>query len=160
MSGEAHGVVLGQGEGETLGNPLGGTVTFKARTRETGGSLMVAETSVPVGQGPPLHVHAHEDEFIYVLEGDVLFRMEEDTRAASTGAFVYIPRGLRHTWRNIGDRPARLLIGFTPSGMERFFERMAEQEPQAGDPRAIAAAFAAAGRGVGLDVVGPPLAAE
>jgi len=39
--------------------------------------------------------------------------------------------------------------------MERFFERMAADGSRAGD----VATFAATGREVGLEVVGPPLAA-
>jgi quercetin dioxygenase-like cupin family protein len=156
MSTEGRPVVLGPGEGETLANPLAGSVTFKARAPETGGSMAVLETTVPAGQGPPLHLHANEDEFIYVLEGDLQFRLGADLHAAPSGAFVFIPRGLHHTWRNVGDGPARLLIGFTPSGMERFFELMAARGSRAGD----GSAFAATGREVGLEVVGPPLAEE
>ena len=156
MSDQAHAVVLGPGEGETLVNALGGSVTFKARTAETGGSMAVMETTVPAGEGPPLHLHANEDEIVYVLEGDLQFRLGADLHPAPSGAFVFIPRGLHHTWRNIGDVPARLLIVFTPSGMERFFELFAARGSRAGDP----SAFAATGREVGMEVVGPPLAEE
>jgi quercetin dioxygenase-like cupin family protein len=156
MSGEAHAVVLRPGEGETLVNALGGSVTFKARAPETGGSMAVMETTVPAGEGPPLHLHANEDELIYVLEGDLQFRLGADLHDAPSGAFVFIPRGLHHTWRNVGDAPARLLIAFTPAGMERFFELFAGRGAPAGDR----SAFATTGREVGMQVVGPPLAEE
>ena len=50
----------------------------------------------------------------------------------------------------------RFLAIFTPSGLERFFERMAAAGSRPGGQ----AMFAATGRDVGLDVVGPPLAVE
>jgi len=153
---EPRTVVLGPGEGETLVNAVGGSVTFKARTSDTGGSMAVLETTVPPGEGPPLHLHANEDEVIYVLEGDLQFRAGADLHPAPSGAFVFIPRGLHHTWRNVGDGPARLLIVFTPSGMERFFELFAARAARPGDR----SAFAATGREVGMEVVGPPLADE
>jgi quercetin dioxygenase-like cupin family protein len=156
MSTEARAIALGPGEGETLANPLAGSVTIKARGSETGGSMAVMETTVPAGEGPPRHLHANEDELIYVLEGDVQFRLGSDLHPAPRGSFVFIPRGLHHTWRNVGDGPARLLIAFTPSGMERFFELMAARGSRAVDR----SAFAATGREVGLEVVGPPLAEE
>ena len=113
------------------------------------------ETTIPAGEGPPRHLHANEDEVIYVLEGDLQFRLGEDLHPAPSGAFVFIPRGLHHTWRNVGDGPARLLIVFTPSGMERFFELIAARS-RPGDR----SAFAMTGREVGMEVVGPPLAEE
>ena len=79
---EPRTVVLGPGEGETLVNAVGGSVTFKARTSDTGGSMAVLETTVPPGEGPPLHLHANEDEVIYVLEGDLQFRAGADLHPA------------------------------------------------------------------------------
>jgi hypothetical protein len=56
-----------------------------------------------------------------------------------------------HCFQNVGDLPARVLVLFTPSGMERFFDGLASLP--APDPDA----FATIGGGVGMDVVGPPL---
>jgi oxalate decarboxylase/phosphoglucose isomerase-like protein (cupin superfamily) len=64
---------------------------------------------------------------------------------------VFVPRGTPHCFRNVGDSPARILVMFNPSGMERFFDRFAELTEA--DP----GAFATIGAEVGLDVVGPPL---
>jgi hypothetical protein len=59
-----------------------------------------------------------------------------------------------HTFHNAGTERARLLIGFTPAGMEPFFEAFAALDEGA-DRREQ---FARLGREVGMDVVGPPLA--
>ena len=153
MTREGSAVALGPGEGARIPNPVGDAIVFKARASETGGTMTVFETVVVPGEGPPLHLHTNEDEAVYVLEGDVHFRLGPDLHRSSAGAFLFIPRGTPHTFQNVGSDPARLLVIFTPSGMERFFERIAADGSRAGDQ----ALFAAAGREVGLDVVGPPL---
>jgi quercetin dioxygenase-like cupin family protein len=140
------------GEGGTVENPLGADVVFKARGEQTEGTLTAFETVVPPGDGPPLHTHANEGESLYVLDGEMRFKLGDEMQAAPAGSFVFIPRRMPHTWQNVGDGPARILIHFTPSGMERFFDRFAALEtPGPG-------AFETVGAEVGVDVVGPPLA--
>jgi quercetin dioxygenase-like cupin family protein len=140
------------GEGGTVDNPLGADVVFKARGEQTDGTLTAFETVVGPGDGPPLHTHANEGESVYVLEGEMRFKLRDEIQAAPAGSFVFIPRGAPHTWQNVGDGPARILIHFTPSGMERFFDGFAALE--APGP----AAFETVGAEVGVGVVGPPLA--
>jgi quercetin dioxygenase-like cupin family protein len=82
-----------------------------------------------------------------VLEGDFRFQLGDEVHEAPAGTVMYVPRGTSHCFQNAADQPGRLLIFFTPSGMERFFGLAA------GDP----AAFEAAAAEVGMNVVGPPL---
>jgi quercetin dioxygenase-like cupin family protein len=140
------------GEGETVDNPLGADVVFKVRGERTGGTLIAFETVVAPGEGPPLHTHANEDESLYVVDGEVRFKLGDEIQAAPAGSFIFIPRGAPHTWQNVGDGPARMLIHFTPSGMERFFDGFAALE------RPGPEAFETLGAEAGMDVVGPPLA--
>jgi quercetin dioxygenase-like cupin family protein len=134
-----------------------GHLAFKARAEQTDGALTTMESSIPPGQGPPLHVHLDEDELIYVLEGRLLFRLEDDLREAPAGSFVFIPRGLPHTWQNVGETVARFFFGFTPAapGMERFFARSAEL------PTTVRAeAFGRFSADARMEVLGPPLAEQ
>ncbi len=142
------------GEGATVRNPLGGPLTFKARGVETNGALVAFESTVAPGEGPPLHVHANEDEVFYALEGSFRIKLEGEIQAASTGSFVFIPRGLAHTWQNIGDRPGRLFVVLTPAGLETFFERFAELPEGASAQEG----FRTLGGEAGMHVVGPRLA--
>ena len=144
-------IYLPPGEGATVKNPIAG-LTLKASGAETNGTVF--ESAVAPGEGPPLHVHANEDEAWYALEGTFRVKLEHELREAPAGTFVFIPRGVRHTWQNIGDGPARLLILTAPAGLERFFERFSELLDDASVPDA----FRTAGREFGIDVVGPPLA--
>ena len=98
-------VHLAPGEGETVRSPTGPALTFKLRGPQTGGSLAAWENVVAPGEGPPLHTHKNEDEIWYALEGSFRFTLGGYTAAAEPGAFVYIPRGVVHTWQNIGPSP-------------------------------------------------------
>ena len=139
-------------EGATADQPLGGRVTFKVRGDRSDGGMTAFETVVAPGEGPPLHEHAREDETLYVVEGQVRFKLADRLETGHAGSFVFVPRATPHTFQNIGDEPARLLIHFSPSGMERFFERFAASDLPASE------AFEKLGAEVGMALVGPPLA--
>jgi quercetin dioxygenase-like cupin family protein len=133
-----------------------GLLNFKARAEQTGRTLTAFESAIPPGEGPPFHLHKREDEVIYVLEGRLRVRLEAAVHDAPAGSFVFLPRGVPHTWQNVGVTHARLLVMFTPAapGMERFFERASEL-PEA--TRSTDAFGTLAGE-AGMDVLGPPLA--
>ena len=63
-----------------------------------------------------------------------------------------MPRGSPHCFKNVGAEPARILVMFTPAGMETFFERFAAAEGPP-DP----SLFKRLGAEAGMDVVGPPM---
>ncbi|MEA2332137.1 MAG: hypothetical protein QOH58_2275 [Thermoleophilaceae bacterium] len=152
MSDEARVVALGPGEGTTIEGPVGGPLTFKVRGDQSNGAFTALENVIPPGQGPPLHVHANEDESWFVIEGDLRFKIDGEISTAPEGSFVFVPRGVSHCFQNVGDRPARILVMFTPSGMESFFDRFSSLPGP--DPDA----FKSIGADVGMDVIGPPLA--
>ena len=147
-------VTVGPGEGPTVQGPAGGPLTFKVRGEQTGGVLTAFENVVAPGDGPPLHTHANEDESWYVLEGRLRFKLGGELRDAPEGSFVFVPRRVPHCFQNVGAAPARILVEFTPSGMEAFFDRFSELPAGPVDP----GVFARLGADVGMEVVGPPLA--
>src|SRR4051812_21188695 len=113
-------VVPPPGAGGRIGGG-GGPRTGKAGGDPPGAPLVVRETAPPPGGGPPPHVHAHEDEFVYVLAGHIDVRLGDQLHAFGPGGFAYVPRGTVHTFRNAGDTAGRILVGFTPGGIENFF---------------------------------------
>ena len=145
---------VGPREGLEIEGPAGGPLTFKARGEQTGGALLVFENVIAPGDGPPLHTHRDEDESWYVIEGGLRFRLGSEMHEAPQGSFVWVPRGLAHAFQNVSDTPARILVSFTPAGMERFFDAFAQLGPGPVDP----SSFALLGREVGMEIVGPPLA--
>jgi quercetin dioxygenase-like cupin family protein len=144
-------LALGPGDGDTVQGPAGGPLTFKVRGAQSGGSLLAFENVIAPGDGPPRHRHANEDEAWYVIEGDLRFELGDEIAVAAPGSFVFVPRGTPHCFQNAGDRPARILVLFTPGGMEPFFDRFAAL------PEADAEAFARIDADVGMEMLGPPL---
>lgn len=67
---------------------------------------MMTEQLAPRGAGSPLHVHHDEDEWFYVLEGELTIRVAGRTVVARTGAFVFGPRDVPHTFIVSSERAA------------------------------------------------------
>src|SRR5690349_17423217 len=113
------------GGGLSVENPVGGITTFTAMTETTGGALTALEGVAAPGEGPPLHLHRTQDELIYTLEGRFHIKVGDELHDAAPGTFVFIPRGVAHTWRNIGDAPARFFAALMPAAteFEQFFVR-------------------------------------
>ncbi len=148
-----------RGEGRTLW-VLGDLYEFKAVSEDTNGAFATWETTVtPELPGPPPHIHHREDESFYVLEGEVELSADGRVIGATTGAFVNIPRGTLHTFRNSGTKPARLLISVVPGGFEKFFDEVGEPAtdpnyPPAGPPD-VEKVLAVAPK-YGLEIPPPP----
>jgi quercetin dioxygenase-like cupin family protein len=150
-------VALAPGEGMSVVNPVGGITAFKATSDQSGGALTVVEGVSAPGEGPPLHVHDEQDEFIYVLDGMFRVRLGDDLTDGLPGSFFFIPRGTPHTWQNIGDGSSRFVATLTPASVEfeGFFLRYAGL-PLA--ERGVEAFIRLAAETSAMEVVGPPLA--
>ncbi|MGI5273566.1 cupin domain-containing protein [Nonomuraea sp. CA-218870] len=80
------------------------------------------------GHGNVPHIHSKEDEAFYVASGAFEFINGDEKITTGPGDFVYIPKGTRHAFRNIGPEPARLLVFYTPAGPESFFLKHGETD--------------------------------
>src|SRR3712207_4789742 len=115
------------GDGRLL-RVLGEVVTYKITGEQTGGAYSLFEVVSEPGGGPPPHVQHREDEAFYVLEGEYEF-LDNDghTMRVGTGSLIYVSKGNLHTYKNVGDKPGRMLINQTPGGLhEQFFEELGE----------------------------------
>ena len=99
---------------------VGDTYTILVTGEDTEGRFCLIDMFVPPGGGPPPHRHDF-DEMFTIVEGeiDVTFRGEEET--ASAGTSVNIPANAPHSFKNNGDKPARLLCYCSPAGEDAFF---------------------------------------
>jgi quercetin dioxygenase-like cupin family protein len=152
------------GAGQTL-DVLGDLVTFKAVGADTGGAYTLWEGTAPPGGGPPPHVHHREDEAFYVLTGEFeFFRQGQPPLRAGAGDYVHTPKGVAHTFRNVGGAPGRLLTLATPAGIEAFFTAVgrpiagsAAPAPPAGPPAPEQIAHVVrTAQQYGIEILAPP----
>ena len=138
---------------------VGDLIEVRLTSEDTGGAYSIVEETTPPGGGPPPHSHRDEDEALYVLEGELEFLLGEETVPAGAGTCVHAPRGVLHTWRNVGASPSRVLAVVTPGGLERFFLEAGEPAADASSPPPgppdIEKVMAAAAR-YGVDIPPPP----
>ncbi len=125
MAGEMVRHVLGPDEGERV-HLLALGVRFMIDGTQTGGAFSLVEHPLPPrALGSPIHTHANEDEYSYILEGRVGLQLGEELIDAGPGDLVFKPRGVPHAFWNAGDEPARLLEIISPAGFENYFRELA-----------------------------------
>jgi quercetin dioxygenase-like cupin family protein len=105
-------------------NVVGEVVRIHLSGADTGGAFALVENVSRPGGGPPPHIHSNEDEGFYVVEGDVEFLLGDRWVRAAAGTSLLGPRGVPHTFRNVGATPSRVLATIAPAGFERFFEEI------------------------------------
>ena len=127
---ELHPVGAGQ---DRFGHPLSlglSSLTFKVAGSETnGGVLIIEHRGLQPNSGPALHLHYSQEEWFYVMEGEVAFQVGDQRIHLHAGESILAPRLVPHTFSASG-QPAHMLISFCPAGkMEQYF-RDAEQNPK------------------------------
>jgi mannose-6-phosphate isomerase-like protein (cupin superfamily) len=82
--------------------------------------------SEPGVTGPPQHIHHGHDETFYVVDGTYEFTFGTEQVSAEPGAFLYVPRGRPHTFRNAGHGLGRIVGTFAPARFAEYFRELAE----------------------------------
>jgi quercetin dioxygenase-like cupin family protein len=91
---------------------------IKASGDDTLGKLGVMESTYPPGLSVHPHVHAGEDELLYLLEGEIT-GFCDDRWTATAGSFVFVPRDRQHGFTVTCAEPARALVITGPSQLDR-----------------------------------------
>jgi quercetin dioxygenase-like cupin family protein len=100
-------------------------VRFMVDRLESGGGFSLVEHPMPPKVlAAPLHRHAREDEYSFVLEGEVGALLGEQVLVGKPGDLIFKPRNQWHTFWNAGDDPARVLEIISPAGFENFFREL------------------------------------
>ena len=109
-----------------------------AKGEDTGNQYTLLEQICPKGSGPTPHYH-DQDEWFYILEGEITFLEDGKQTVGKAGSFVTVPRGTVHSFR-VDSETCRLLNGYSPAGFERLIiegSTPAERRelPPSGTPR-------------------------
>lgn len=152
--------VVRDGEGEALWF-LAGRMETKADGELSEGRFALFDQRLPPLDAPPRHVHRHDDEAWYFLEGDATFLIGDDMLEVHTGDFVFAPKGVEHTFM-VGAHGARVLLFTAPASFADFVREMSEPATSASLPgvQTLSAedqrSLAVIAERHGIDITGPP----
>jgi mannose-6-phosphate isomerase-like protein (cupin superfamily) len=139
---------------------IGTLALIKGVGSQTGGALATVEFLHPLGFATPLHVHHTADESFYVLEGSIRGVCGDQQWQATTGGFVWLPRGIPHGYAVDGDATLRTLAITVPAGFDRFVVEAGEPARERALPPPAPPdieKLEAAGAKYGIETVGPPV---
>jgi mannose-6-phosphate isomerase-like protein (cupin superfamily) len=102
----------------------GAQILVRASGESTAGALSLFEELPPMVD-TPRHVHSHEDELFYVLEGEHVIEVGDEERRVGPGGTVFAPRGIPHAQRRVVPGQGRLLVMTVPGGFDGFFRELA-----------------------------------
>jgi len=132
-----HKIATTDGEHVRFGKALGTRRLLASSS--TGGGFGLIEHDLPSRQlGSPIHTHEREDEYSFVLSGQLTAQVGDTILVAGPGELVIKPRHIPHTFWNPGSEPVRFLELICPGGFEEYFFEMAAPF-NARDMEAIAA---------------------
>ena len=118
-------------EGERL-SFMGMDLIWKITSTMSGGSLCSFMQIAPPGTGVPLHVHHHDNEFFYLLEGSLRMLAGDETFTMEVGDTVLLPKGTPHAFVATSEQPAHVLVTLSLSAgsdYESMFEGLVGLAP-------------------------------
>jgi quercetin dioxygenase-like cupin family protein len=149
-------LIAGEGRTPQPLNILGTDVLVKLANADTDGAVAIFSHVVAPMSGPPLHRNSREDEWFYVLDGEITLEIDGERIAVRRGGSAFAPRGTAHTFQNFGSAPAEILAVVTPGRFNEFFEEVSlfSQQASVSDKTVIEPIA----RKYGIEILGPPLA--
>jgi len=121
---ETKGVVVPPGGGTMLSMAPGRSAALKLLSGETGERVMAFEETAPPGTETTFHLHHDSDEIVYVLAGEVTFKVGDEVTVGGPGTCAFLPRGVPHAWKSTGAESCRVLFLYTPARAGKFFEEL------------------------------------
>jgi len=135
---------------------MGGRFDLKVSSRDTGGDLCIYDTLREAKGGPALHRHHFQDEWFYVIRGEFMVRVGDDTLSLRPGDSAFAPRKIPHAFAKTSNGAGQMLVLFQPAGsMEDFFKQMARFGKEIVPNQEVVMKQLWADHG--MEVLGPPL---
>ena len=78
------------------------TITFKVSPQDSGG-LFILENTFREKGGPARHLHYHQDEWFYAVEGEFIVEVGPERIRLNPGDSLLAPRQVPHVWAYVGD---------------------------------------------------------
>jgi uncharacterized cupin superfamily protein len=111
--------------------PSAEKVWTKVSGKDTAGAWSAFESLAPAGFGVPLHLHHSQEEWFWILEGELVFEVGGKRYDLTPGSSLLAPRKIPHRWKNFTASVARFLILAQPTGgLEQFFDEFALLTPE------------------------------
>lgn len=135
---------------------MGGRFNLKVSGRDTGGDLCIYDTVRSAKGGPALHRHHFQDEWFYVIRGEFVVKVGDDTLSLHPGDSAFAPRKIPHAFAMTGDGEGQLLVLFQPAGtIEDFFLQMSKLGKDI--PKNQETTLKWLWEQHGMEILGPPL---
>jgi len=95
----------------------------KVSAQDTEGAMCIFEF-IGTGGGPR-HLHHGQDEWIYVIDGELDLVVGAERLRLTASESIFIPRKTAHIWTCMSGRPAKIINVYQPAGkMEEFFREV------------------------------------
>ena len=135
---------------------MGGQFNCIVSSKDTNGELCIYDTIRHEKGGPALHLHHEQDEWFYIIRGEFVVKVGEETFTLQAGDSAFAPRTIPHAFAKVNEGDAQMLVLFQPAGsMEDFFKQMSKlgnniPKDQEKNLKELWASH-------GMEIVGPPL---
>jgi quercetin dioxygenase-like cupin family protein len=135
---------------------MGGSFDLKVFNLDTDGNLCIYGTKREWKGGPAFHYHQSQDEWFYVIRGEFLVRVGDDTFKLGPGDSAFAPRKIPHAFAMTSEGEGQMLVLFQPAGsMEDFFLQMSKLGKEI--PATMETEMKQLFEDNGMEIVGPPL---
>ncbi len=95
--------------------------------KQTAGQFCLFENQSNGNTRTPIHVHARDDETVYVIEGELTAVVDGQPRRMTAGGSIFMPRGVPHQLMNMSGNPCRYILIGTPALFDRFLEEVGRE---------------------------------
>ena len=119
------GYILHEDDVDTLSFDFGATKILNDPEVTGAGRITFGLTVLDPGRAHDRHNHPEADEVIYVLSGKGEQMVDDEPPVeVGPGSMIYVPQGVYHSTTNTGWEPLRLIVVYSPAGVEKKLRDM------------------------------------